>query len=203
MSTENNQPDYVPIPDGVKGLKVKIDTSVKDAEISRLNEELGHKNEIIQAYMVSEKNKMQQEQYEAERKKAEEAVCGKKPTICDAEDTAPLYAPKREIFKVDMEGSNVDPSWVKGNSAQEIIQTVEKLSQVAENRDEYEKILSRLGKKVMHSDRPFDYTFIGSNIEFIRHPKQVSEFASSEEKERVERYNAKLLKNRVQWKQGD
>ncbi len=54
MSTEQNK-DYVPIPEGVKGLKIKIDDTAKDVKIAELNQKIGSQEEVIKSMLVRDK----------------------------------------------------------------------------------------------------------------------------------------------------
>jgi hypothetical protein len=158
-------------------LKVVLDHSYQE---QKLREELDKANQTIGALLKQDKEKFD---LETERKKIE-ASMDKKPTNYDPQDTAsllnePSYQNQHSQV-TPMEGSDIDPSRVCGNSVQDVICKVEKLSHVAENANEYKKIQSKLLKKMLHNSKALDLTFTGSNIEFLKHPKQISEFASEQ-----------------------
>jgi hypothetical protein len=156
-----NQPEqsgnYVPIPTGVKGLKITVSESEKDKKIAELNEQIGHKDEIIQSYLVANKNKLEHEQYEAEKKKAEEYVSGKKPTICDPSDTAPLNAPKRQISApIEIDPDCPIPLEAKGESVEQIIGFLKKNHENG-NKDAT-RILDKLIRKSLKAGGTYEFS---------------------------------------------
>jgi hypothetical protein len=117
------------------------------------------------------------------------------------ESTSREYKERQSVKVADIEGSDVPVEWVKANSIPELINTITELSHKAENKEEYQRILSRMTKKLIHNSKPLDMTFTGSNTDFIKTPKIIGEFDSNELREKKEAYNNRLRMNRCQnWK---
>jgi hypothetical protein len=155
----------------------------KDEKIESLNKELGTKDEIIKSYMKND--------VDEQRRKIEHPV--QPPTTGE---TAHLYEEPKQ--KIDFDGSEIPSEWLKANSVPELLNAIEKLSHVAENKEEYKQIMSRLTKKVIRGK--IDMEFHGSSKDFMRTAKIINENDSDEIKSRKEIFNARLRANRQNWK---
>ncbi len=183
MSDENFQSEQPKAKD--KTINIVLDTSL---QIKELNNIIAQKDETIKCLLAEHKEKFE---LETERKKIESSM-DKKPTNYDAQNTAsilnePSYQKQHNInsIPIDLEDSNVPPEWVKSSSVPELLQTVEKLSHVAENKGTYQKILSKMVKKVINnSSKPFDITMTPNckSKDFLKSELPINEFDSSEVK---------------------
>jgi hypothetical protein len=109
-------------------------------------------------------------------------------------DSAPLEQPKQEF---DLTNSDIDISWAKSENPLELIAYVEQRAKLNnEDSKEAKEILSKLTKKVI--DSKFDYTFTGSNKEFMKSPLEIRGFDSEETKQLKQAYNEKLRRNRTE-----
>jgi hypothetical protein len=182
---ENKDSNILNVPDGVKKIKISIpQLESKDAQIAELNKKIGEHEGTIKAMLKDHSKEF------IPREPAPPTIGG---------DTAPLHAPQHDSFKVaQWEDSDVPTEWVKGNSALDVLNKVEQLSKIAENKDEYKKILGKLAKKSLTGNKALDMTFTGSNVDFVRMPKLIGEWDSDELKAHKQKYNEKLRKNRTE-----
>jgi hypothetical protein len=174
-------------------LKVVLDHSYQEQklreELDKANQENTKNIETIKALLVDHKEKFE----------SETNYAGLKNPTVDLNSNPPLEQPKRPI---NMEGSSINPNQVCADSVEHLFDNISKLSHVAENRDEFKKVESKLLRKMLHNPKPLDLTFKGSSIEFLRHPKIASEFASEEEKRIIEQSNNRQRINRQKWVNG-
>jgi hypothetical protein len=91
---------------------------------------------------------------------------------------------------------------VKGKTVGDVIAITEKLSKVADNKEQYQRIMSKLTKKMLKG-KPINLEFKGSIKDMVKSPKPISEFASEEQEVRLTAYNEKLRANRTNWKEVD
>lgn len=160
-----------------KKIKILLDRS---PEIESLKEDyeqqLAEKDEIIQK-MLSENSK-------------------------NYGDTAPLYEqPKRDGFQI--EGSDIDPLWIKGSTVEKVINLVNKCAREANNKETFQRIQGRLLKKTITGSKPLSIEFQGSNKDFLRSPMPINEFDSKEIREQKEKRNERLRENRTNWREVD
>lgn len=167
-----------------KEIKVSIDPTPMEERIkSQFEQQLKEKDDLIKSLLARDKQEFV------------ESIEPKKPT--EYGDTARLetaYEPKIEV-----DGSYIEPSWVKGSTAQEVISKIEHLSHVADNKADFQHIKSKLTRKMLHSDKPLDIIFQGSSKEFIKSEIPISEFDSDSLKSKKTSYNERLRQNRVNW----
>ena len=168
--------------DKAKQVKVYLDNTPRE---EKLQNELNQANRTIGALLN-------------QHKKEFEEIVEPKPAPMGG-DTAPLEAPE---LKVEVDGSFVEPSWVKGDSAEEVISKVEHLSQVADNKADYQKIMSKLARKMLHG-KPISIQFEGSLKDMVKSPKTIGEFDDEETKELKRAFNERLRANRTKWRRID
>ncbi len=168
-----------------KNIKVVIDTSATEKRIKEEYEQkLAEKDETIKALLAKEKKEFIKE---IEPRPA--------PT---GGETSRLYEP--EPLKIDIEGSDIDPSWVKGSNVGEVIEKVNILSKQAANKNEYKRIQSKLLKKMISGNKPLDMTFLGSSKDFLRSELPIRELDSEEIRQQKIDYNNRLKANRTNWR---
>ena len=135
----------------------------------------------------------------SEKEKFEDGIVDghKKPTV--GGDIPPLEQ-KRYEQTISLDGSYIPSDMIFGKTPTDVLEKIETLAKSqAENADEYKKILSKVAKKALTSDKSLSLTFKGDNRLFLRTPKKIGEFDSQEIKEIKEKYNEKLRQNRTNW----
>lgn len=177
-------------------LNIKIDRSEemkdKDIKIENLIKENSKQQETIKILMQSEKEKFEKSTNHLGLKIPESGG-----------ESAPLETPKpKEVKLVSLEGVYIDNDMVFGRTPAEVIQKVETLAKSkAENADEYRRILSKIAKKALTSDKVLDLTYKGDSKLFLRHDAIIGEFDSDELRNRKIAYNKRLAENRVKFSQ--
>ncbi len=173
-------------------VKVMLDTSpqviAKDEKIAQLNKKIGEQENLIKAMLV--------------RDRAEFTPSDPKKPPENPENTAiltnePSYQDEHVLRNIDYENSDIPLDWIRGKNEAEVIEKVEGLAKMG-NKD-CKNIMSKLTRKIIH-DKPIDMTFIGSNIDFMRSPKQINENMAVEEQERRKKLNERLRQNRFKWR---
>lgn len=190
MSEEVNNGDILKL-DKERKVRVLLDTTPqvvsKDAEIARLNQELGKMQETNKILLEEQHKNF------TEQKHIETPPEGTTARLNEEHEG-------QRIFTVSSEGSYIEPSWVKSSSHEENIAIVQHLAKVAENKEDFQKIESRLLKKVIKGNKPFDMTFLGSSKDFMKSPLPVTDDLPIAEQERRRKKNDYLKANRCSWK---
>ena len=168
--------------DKAKQVKVFLDNTPRE---EKLQNELNQANRTIGALLNQHK------------KEFEETIEPKPAPI--GGDTAPLEPTEPRIV---VDGSYIEPSWVNGDSPEEVISKVEHLSRVADNKADYQKIMSKLARKMLHG-KPISIQFEGSLKDMVKSPKAIGEFDDEETKELKRAFNERLRANRTKWRQID
>ena len=147
MSTENNE-QLVPIPEGTKALKIKVDGSpqlaAKDLEISRLNQKIGEHEGTIKAMLKDHQREFVPN------------IEPKMPPKSDPQDTAQLNEPKRQTSApIELDVDCPIPLSAKGENAEQIIDFL-KLNAEKGNRDA-EHILDKLIRKELKKNGTYEF----------------------------------------------
>jgi hypothetical protein len=173
-----------------KELIVKIDTSEAEKRIrNEFEEQLKTKDETIKSLLSSHKAEV----IEGEQK----APIGGDTCTLEANEKARIG----EETRISIEGSYVPFDFVRGKTENEVIQKIELLANSeCDNKADYQRLMSKLTKKVIQSSKPLDMTFMGSSKEFIKSPKPINEFDSVEVKAQKNAYSDKLRANRTNWR---
>lgn len=174
-----------------RGMKITLDRTPEVAELQKLldktNIELGKMQEINKALLAQD--------VERERK-AIEAKMDKKVPL--GGDTCRLDQDQLLKPRIEAEGSFIEPSWVKGDNAEEVVSKIEHLSHVADNKEDFERIKSKLTKKILNHG--LNIEFQGDSRLFLKHELPISEFDSVEAKQQKKQFNEKLRINRQNWR---
>jgi hypothetical protein len=185
MMTETESPK--------KPIQIIIDKSQIERELNaklqEANQQIGALEEANRALLAQDKEEFFEEM-------------PKKPTpYVEGESTALLTNEPRykEESKITTEGSYIEPSWVKGRTHEEIIEKVQHLAKVAENKEDFKKIESKLLKKAING-KGLNMEFYGDSRLFLKSPRHIPEFSSEAQREQIEMFNAKLRENRLKWR---
>jgi hypothetical protein len=158
LSTENNQSDYVPIPEGVKGLKIKIDDTAKDAKIAELNQKIGEQEGLIKSMLVRDKAEL----VNAENKKEFVPHEPKPPTISPETanlENEPSYKKLHEKHisaPIELDPDCTIPLEVKGESVEQIIGFLKKNHELG-NKDAT-RILDKLIRKSLKAGGTYEFS---------------------------------------------
>jgi hypothetical protein len=164
--------------------KVLIDRS---PEIEGLRKIIQDKDDLIKKYMAIDA--------ERERKEIEAKMSKKAP---EGGDTCRLDQEQPTKPRIVAEGSYIEPSWVKGENAEEVVSKISYLSAVAENKADFKKIESKLTKKLLNQG--INIEFQGDSRLFNYSPRPIPKLCTDEQRKRIEDYNAKLRVNRQNWR---
>jgi hypothetical protein len=126
---------------------------------------------------------------ESKRQAAENR--GQSPAPTRGGETAMLQSQ----YRLDND-SDTDLGWIKASSEEELIAIAQ--SRAKKGDRESQEFLKEISKRVVKNGR-LDIEFSGNIRDFSRSLLPTSEFMNSEEKERRDRINSYLKKNRVNW----
>jgi hypothetical protein len=144
--------------DGSRNIRVLIDRTPelvsKDNKIAELEQEVGKKDEIIKAYMVSEKNRLQKEIQEEDVRKAELVNQGKPAPL--GGETAPLE--EIDYWKGDdyrVEPNDPIPRHISSDNIGDLYKYIDNMSK-AGNR-EASAFLGQQAKRILRSGKVFEF----------------------------------------------
>ncbi len=188
MTEDEKENTYsVPLPKDSKTIKMTIDATARE---QRLLEDLNKANQTIGALMGQHKKEF----IEGEQRPAPNG---------DQEDTSTIDREDRarngNDTRIQSAGSYVDVDWVKGSTVPEVIEKIEYLSKVADNKEVFKKIHNSLVKKVLHG-KPISIQFEGSLKQLATtREKQIPEFCDDSTRKQLQSWNTKVRANRVNW----
>lgn len=188
MTEEANNNDTLSLDKETRKVRVLLDPSPtvvsKDAEIARLNQELGKMQEINKALLAQD----------AERERIKAIRKNEPAPPPNTGETALLTnEPNYRQTAMQIEPDSIPIEFIKGKDIPEVLTITKGLAQKG-NKDA-QKALNTITKRSLKQGIDFQYE--GNALLFNKRPYVISEFDSSEVKEAKQAFNAKWLKNRV------
>jgi hypothetical protein len=144
--------DYVEIPEGTRGLKIKIDESEKDKIIAELNQKIGAQEDTIKSFLVRDRQELLAEQ------EKQKVIHDNNPKPAPT-STAPLNELAHFSEKIDLESSEILGLNPRFPNVESLVNEVKKRASEPSSPDYQlaQQLYGKMVKKTLKENATYEY----------------------------------------------